>query len=105
MIREGYTITDLADFYDFTHNKWSDRGNNKITRIIPHHMAGNLTQNQYASIMHSERQMSATVSVYTDGTVVAWVPEEKRAWTTGGWEADKCALTLEIANEVNKGSD
>lgn len=99
MKREGYTITDLANWYNFTHKKWSDRKGTKITRIIPHHMAGNLTLAQFNNIMASGRQMSPTVAVFSDGTVCAYVPEEKRPWTTGGWDADKCALTLEIAND------
>lgn len=99
MKREGYTITDFANWYNFTHKKWSDRKGTKITRIIPHHMAGNLTLAQFNNIMASSRQMSPTVAVFSDGTVCAYVPEEKRPWTTGGWDADKCALTLEIAND------
>lgn len=99
MKREGYTITDYANFYDFTHKKWSDRQGYKIDRIVPHHMAGNLTPQQFYSIMHSKREMSPTVAVFSDGQVWAYVPEEKRAWTTGSWECDKSSLTLEIAND------
>ena len=32
MIREGYTITDYANYYWFGHGKWSGRGGKK-----PHH--------------------------------------------------------------------
>lgn len=99
MKREGYTITDFANWYNFTHKKWNDRKGNKITRIIPHHMAGNLSLATFNNIMASSRQMSPTVAVFSDGTVCAYVPEEKRPWTTGGWDADCCALTLEIAND------
>ena len=99
MVREGYTITDRADFYNFKHKKWSSRGGKKPSRIIPHHMAGNLTVAQFQAIMQSTRQMSPTVSIHTNGTVFAWVPEEMRPWTTGGYEADQVALTMEIAND------
>lgn len=99
MIRDGYTITDCADYYDFSHGKWNSRSGNSIRRIVPHHMAGNLSPETFYNIMHGGRQMSPTVSVHTDGTVWAWVPEECRPWTTGSWEADCCALTLEIAND------
>lgn len=99
MKREGYTITDWANWYNFTHKKWNSRSGHKITRIIPHHMAGNLTLAQFNNIMASGRQMSPTVAVFSDGTVCAYVPEEMRPWTTGGWDADCCALTLEIAND------
>ena len=99
MKREGYTISDYSNWYNFSHKKWNGRNGNKITRIIPHHMAGNLTIAQFNNIMASGRQMSPTVAVFTDGTVCAYVPEECRPWTTGGWTADCCALTLEIAND------
>lgn len=99
MKRAGYTITDKADYYWFGHKKWSSRGGKKPNKIIPHHHAGNLTPKQFLAIMQSTRQMSPTVSVHTDGTVYAWVPEEMRPWTTGSYEADQTALTLEIAND------
>lgn len=105
MKREGYTITDLADYYDFSHRKWNSRYGKQITRIIPHHMAGNLTPIQFYSIMHSTRQMSPTVAVFTDGTVYAYVPEEMRPWTSGSQDADGCALTLEIANDGGSNTD
>ena len=99
MVREGYTITDYADFYWFGHQKWSGRGGKKPGFIIPHHMAGNLTVEQFYAIMASSRQMSPTISIHTDGTVYAWVPEEMRPWTTGSYTADQDALTMEIAND------
>lgn len=99
MKRAGYTITDKADYYWFGHKKWSSRGGLKPNKIIPHHHAGNLTVKQFMAIMQSTRQMSPTVSVHTDGTVYAWVPEEYRPWTTGSYAADQTALTLEIAND------
>lgn len=103
MKRDGYTLTDYANYYDFSHGKWNDRAGNPITRIIPHHMAGNLTQAQFYNIVHGNRQMTPTVAVFTDGTVWAYVPEEMRPWTTGSWAADCCALTLEIANDGGAG--
>lgn len=99
MKREGLTLTDSADFYDWTHKKWSSRRGQKITRIIPHHMASNLTPAQFSGIIHGSRSMSPTVAVFTDGTVFSFVPEEYRPWTSGSQEADGCALTLEIAND------
>lgn len=99
MTREGYTISDYSDFYWFGHGKWSGRGGKTPGFIIPHHMAGDLSVDQFYAIMASARQMSPTVSVHTDGTVYAWVPEEMRPWTTGSYTADQDALTMEIAND------
>lgn len=99
MTREGFTITDHADFYWFDHRKWSGRGGKKPGYIIPHHQAGNLTYEQVMAIMASAREMSATVFILSDGTVIAIVPEEMRPWTTGSYTADQDALTMEIAND------
>lgn len=99
MKREGYTISDKSDFYWFGHKKWSSRQGKKPIRVVWHHMAGNLTPKQFLAIMQSSRQMSPTISIHTDGTVYAWVPEEMRPWTTGSYAADQQALTFELAND------
>lgn len=99
MKREGYTISDKSDYYWFGHRKWSSRGGKKPIRVVWHHMAGNLTPKQFLGIMQSTRQMSPTISIHTDGTVYAWVPEEMRPWTTGSYAADQQALTFELAND------
>lgn len=99
MKREGYTISNKSDFYWFGHRKWSSRGGKKPIRVVWHHMAGNLTPKQFLAIMQSSRQMSPTISIHTDGTVYAWVPEEMRPWTTGSYAADQQALTFELAND------
>lgn len=104
MKREGYTISDSSDYYNFRHKKYSSRCGKKIIKIIPHHMAGNLSVAQFTGIMNSSRSMSPTVSVHSDGTVFSWVPEELRPWTTGGvWDCE--ALTLEIANDGGASTD
>ena len=105
MKRDGYTLTDCADFYNFKHKKWNSRYGKKITRIIPHHMAGNLSPRDFYNIVAGKRQMTPTVAVFSDGQVWAYVPEEFRPWTTGSQEADGCALTLEIANDGGSTTD
>ena len=99
MTREGFTLTNKADFYYWKHGKFSSRNGHKITRVVWHHHAGNLTVKQFMAIMQSTRQMSPTVSIHTDGTVYAWVPEERRPWTTGTYVCDESALTFELAND------
>lgn len=99
MKRDGYTLSDYTDYYDFGHGKWSSRAGNGVLRIIPHHMAGNLSVAQFRSIMYGGRQMSPTYAIFTDGSVWCFVGEEMRPWTTGGWDADCCAITFEIAND------
>lgn len=99
MTRAGFTLTNKADFYYFAHGKFSSRNGKKITRVVWHHMAGNLTVRQFMAIMQSTRKMSPTVSIHTDGTVYAWCPEERRPWTTGTYVCDDQALTFELAND------
>ena len=99
MKREGYTISDKSDFYWFGHRKWSSRQGAKPNRVVWHHMAGNLTPRQFLAIMQSTRQMSPTISIHTNGTVYAWVPEEMRPWTTGTYTCDRSALTFELGND------
>jgi len=99
MKREGYTCSNHANYYYWDHRKWSGRGGKKPNRVVWHHMAGNLSVKQFMAIMLSARQMSPTISIHTDGTVYAWVPEEMRPWTTGSYAADQTALTFELAND------
>lgn len=75
----------------------------KITKITPHHMAGNL--NPYnCAIWHrdGDREASANYYIGSDGTIVGGVVEERRAWTSSsGWN-DQKAITIEVANNTNK---
>lgn len=103
MIREGYTLTDLANFYSWSHGKFSSRNGEKIVRVIPHHTAGTCwgTMDTWIAHLKSSRLMSPHVAILSDGTVFAMVPEEMRSWCTGGEPADCGSLTMEIVDAVN----
>lgn len=70
----------------------------KITGIVIHHMAGNLTIEQCGAVFApTSRQASANYGVGTDGRIGQYVLEENRAWTTGN-AVDHSCITVEVAN-------
>ena len=76
---------------------YSDRQSNGVSRIIIHHMAGNLSLETLGKVMES-RQSSATYGIDVNGNIGRYVDEAYRPWTSSSWEADKCAVTIEVAN-------
>ena len=76
---------------------YSDRQGNGVSRIIIHHMAGNLSLEALGRIMES-RESSATYGIDVNGNIGQYVDEAYRPWTSSSWEADKCAVTIEVAN-------
>lgn len=78
---------------------YSDRQGNGVNRIIIHHMAGNLSLETLGKVMES-RQSSSTYGIDVNGNIGQYVDESCRPWTTSSWEADKCAVTIEVANNT-----
>lgn len=78
---------------------YSDRQGNGVSRIIIHHMAGNLSLETLGKVMES-RQSSATYGIDVNGNIGQYVDEAYRPWTSSSWEADKCAVTVEVANNT-----
>lgn len=78
---------------------YSDRQGNGVSRIIIHHMAGNLSLETLGKVMES-RQSSATYGIDVNGNIGRYVDEAYRPWTSSSWEADKCAVTIEVANNT-----
>lgn len=78
---------------------YSDRQGNGVSRVIIHHMAGNLSLETLGKVMES-RQSSATYGIDVNGNIGQYVDEAYRPWTSSSWEADKCAVTIEVANNT-----
>ena len=76
----------------------SSRQGHKVTRIIPHHQAGNLSLGTLGNVMAS-RGSSATYGIDSNGNIGQYVKESERPWTTSSWDADCCAVTIEVAND------
>lgn len=95
------THSKLASRTHWTHQKAS-RDGARVDRFIIHHAA----TTSLATILHlfdGAREVSANYAL-GDGVIVATVPEEERAWTSGSYVDDRRAITVEVANSVAGGS-
>ena len=88
--------SNLAKYIHLVGN-YNDRQGNGVSRIIIHHMAGNLSLETLGRVMES-RESSATYGIDVNGNIGRYVDEAYRPWTSSSWEADKCAVTIEVAN-------
>lgn len=79
-------------------NHWGNR-NVKIAKIIVHHAAGVISAENLAKIFaNPNRKASATYCIGNDGTIVRGLDENITPGTSGGYEADKDAVTIEVSN-------
>ena len=85
------------DYRDKTKN-YSSRNGTKIDRVVVHHMAGSLTNDQFLSIIKN-RKSSATYTIDKNGKVGYFVDEQFRPWTTSAYKIDNRAITIEVAND------
>ena len=84
-----------------TDNYMRGRGGYKVCKITPHHMACQWSAERCAqSFQVSGRMASANYCIGSDGTIVANVDEENRAWTSSNYYNDCQAITIEVANET-----
>lgn len=79
------------------HNKLSSRQGRSVLKFLPHHWAG--LGGGDARLTDPNQQASANYIIYNDGTLAVQVPEEYRAWTSGSFDADGDAITVEVQNE------
>lgn len=78
---------------------------NKITKIVIHHMAGNLSVEECGNVFaNASRKASANYGIGTDGRVGMYVEECNRAWTSGNATVDNQAITIEVANDTIGGN-
>lgn len=82
-------------------NYMRGRGGYKVCKITPHHMACKWSAETCArSFQVAGREASANYCIGSDGTIVANVDEESRAWTSSNYYNDCQAITIEVANET-----
>ena len=80
------------------HPNYSVLPDKRNTVITPHHMAGNLPPEQVYKVF-TTRQGSANYCVFNDGSIIQYVKENCRAWTSStGIGNDNFAVTIEVAN-------
>lgn len=78
------------------HNgKYSSRQGRPVAKIVQHHWAGT---GGGIERMTGPDQASCTYIITTDGRILGHVPEEFRPWTSGSFEADADAITIEVQN-------
>ena len=75
-------------------HKMINKQNKKITI---HHMAGNLSLKTLGDVFVS-RESSANYGIDSNGRIGLYVNECDRAWTSGSWDNDSQAVTIEVAN-------
>lgn len=74
-----------------------------ITKITPHHVAGNLTIESTGQVFQTPgRNASSNYGIGSDGRVGMYVEEKDRSWCSSSAANDNAALTIEVAN--NSGS-
>ena len=76
----------------------------RIAKITPHHMAGNLTVEQCGAVFASSaRQASSNYGIGSDGRIALYVPEDRRSWASSSAWNDQRAVTIEVANSSTGG--
>lgn len=94
-----------TDVVDFGKKKSNPRGLDKVIRITPHHMAGNMGAKECARYHLTTKERNASANYYINGKdIVCGVSEDRRAWTSGSPSNDYSAITIEVANST-KGPD
>lgn len=97
------TCSPLATWIDCSSDRWSVR-DYSISKITIHHAAGVCTPQDFSNIIKSSRQVSYNYAIANDGTICSFIPEERRAWTTGvkgvpdSVKNDHMAITIEVSN-------
>lgn len=74
----------------------------KISCIVIHHMAGNLSVETCGNVFQN-REASSHYGIGSDGRVGMYCEEKDRAWTTGN-QIDHQAVTIEVADDVQGGN-
>lgn len=91
-------FSDLCNnVFDFGNKNSNDRVE-KVSKITPHHMAGNLTAD-FCARMHYSGNASANYYIGSDGKITGGVSETRRAWTSSSPWNDQRAITFEVAND------
>lgn len=86
------------------YNKCNPRQGTPVVRVIQHHHAA-FTDAGVNRLTDPNAQASANYVILSDGRILGHVPEEFRAWTSGGFEIDANAITIEIQNSSGKIND
>lgn len=88
------TVTMLSTFRSAPRNQ-------TISKITPHHVAGNLTVEAVGRIFQTPgRNASSNYGIGSDGRVAMYVEERNRAWTSSSAWNDNQSVTFEVSNNA-----
>lgn len=77
-----------------------------ISKITPHHMAGNMSLEQLgATEGRPARQMSSNYGIDSKGRIGLFCHEENRSWCSSSPANDHRAITIEVANDGGAGTN
>ncbi|QFG09112.1 lysin A [Arthrobacter phage Sporto] len=79
--------------------KYSSRQGRPVLKVVQHHWAGT---GGGIERMTGPDQASCTYVIQSDGKILGHVPEEFRPWTSGSFEADGDAITIEVQNTTGQ---
>ena len=83
---------------NYTKNR-SAWGQDKISEICIHYMAGNLSIETCGQIWQTPgRNGSSTYGIGSDGRIACYVPEEDIAWCNSNWDSNVRSASIETAN-------
>lgn len=95
----NFTNSPLATYKRISPNRNSPRTEDKITKIIVHHMAGVGSVESFGEIVASEaRQMSANYAIGNDGRIGLYCEEKDRCWCSSSRWADNRGIAIEVSN-------
>lgn len=93
------TFSPLISYTHLSPNHYYGRGGRRITKITPHHMAGDLSVETCGRVFESpSREASSNYGIGTDGRIAGYVREEDTAWTSSSYANDSQSITIEVAN-------
>lgn len=91
--------SSLVNYVAISPNRTIPR-NGKISKIVIHHMAGNLSVETCGNVFApASRKASSNYGIGSDGRIGMYCEEKDRAWTTGN-QIDHRAVTIEVADDV-----
>ena len=99
-------ISELAKTFMPAHenNYQVGRSGYKICKITPHHMAGVLSAERCGELFQDpKRKASANYGIGDDGTIICYVDEDNRAYTSANRVNDCQAITIEVSNCMTGG--
>lgn len=83
-----------------TANYTEGRSGQRVLKITPHHMAGNLSVEACGKLWQNPtRRASSNYGIGTDGRIACYVEEQNRSWCSSSAANDRQAITIEVAND------